>query len=866
MEQLTIQDLDDLCVRLDRLAEQLTAHDFITMPVGREEQAADEAVQTIQQIGEAIAWAYRQHRAPGLGEAFAQPFVDRRSRDRLRDLLVDRVAKRSDARTRIAAQVLQTIHILLAATPPDSTLFCNLMAGFYLNDVAAAQLDFRDNVDLLPLWMTVVKDIAVMLSKDNIMLFFDPMSPTPFPIFSEAAKHYHHPVAQVRTHVQAVSLEIFLKLRDEDFWSEPLFQLVLMESATLFTHVCCLLREFWRMADEAFRHGVKRDLRSALFIQNDILMYLNDVFACDIPRLNEIVQEKLLRFAILPVLLRSLVLRRPSVTARGDLQQSDVLSPQVAMYLLYDLLSTMKNSPILETVASIFLRPELPEDAVTAVSSMAPRTPTLYYSVQASWGGSSRPGPFDRSDSPQDDMLYAMPPVTLVERLRRPGPPASLTRGWLVDALEEWLRSIDHTAEDAGLAGCLLGSCSRMLEAQRACHEALDAPVAERIGSALSQILAGCMQMQWPTLAAALRLLQDIGDSLDAPAARSMLNAPLKEKLLVPLAGEVQKTLKRFGREAQEAWAQEFHLQWFSRQALAWEIPEPTRQRERLEQIALQHGVPTAPPELSLREAREQCARTMLGAWWLTKCWARSDTVGKVVASDDMPPPMPPMPGMDAEDDEEVGRFQPGVKVYVGKMNRVKCIARGLQGGSQDQSLFLLPAKSMLVLVRPHDQKPFWAIPVIAEPLAMVRLRIDPQSAHHQPPPLGSAAADEWERTITIEVDAPRSPVLSGGASRQHSFDRLANTLGGPVPGGGPGPLQLAPGIDLLSVTAPMPQLSPLEGGASAALQGTVTFSLVFLDDRRKRVASGVLAQARHAVYSGMLEGLGTFLTEAGGG
>ncbi|CAJ1446624.1 unnamed protein product, partial [Effrenium voratum] len=62
---------------------------------------------------------------PRLGEQFAQPFVDRRVRDRLRELLLTK-------NPQLQAQVLQTIHILLAATPAESTLFCNLTAGWYL--------------------------------------------------------------------------------------------------------------------------------------------------------------------------------------------------------------------------------------------------------------------------------------------------------------------------------------------------------------------------------------------------------------------------------------------------------------------------------------------------------------------------------------------------------------------------------------------------------------------------------------------------------------------------------------------------------------------------------------------------------------
>merc|ERR1719487_1424689 len=118
----------------------------------------------------------------------------------------------------------------------------------------------------------------MMLQEDNYMLFYNPVSDNPFPVFSEAIRFYHHHSSQVRTVVQATSLEIFAKLRTEDFWQEAHFQQLLTE---YFTHVCCLLRDLWMMVDANVKSRSRKDALSALRIQNDILMYVNDVFLCD---------------------------------------------------------------------------------------------------------------------------------------------------------------------------------------------------------------------------------------------------------------------------------------------------------------------------------------------------------------------------------------------------------------------------------------------------------------------------------------------------------------------------------------------------------------------------------------------------------
>lgn len=104
--EYTVQHLDEMCIRLDYLAEQI-AHPGYGV---REDQSVSEVVQTIQRIGEGIAWAYGQQNRPELGEQFAQPFVDRRIRDRFKSLLIERKPLRREFENRIAADIANHPH------------------------------------------------------------------------------------------------------------------------------------------------------------------------------------------------------------------------------------------------------------------------------------------------------------------------------------------------------------------------------------------------------------------------------------------------------------------------------------------------------------------------------------------------------------------------------------------------------------------------------------------------------------------------------------------------------------------------------------------------------------------------------------
>mmetsp|Transcript_6000 Transcript_6000/g.10780 ORF Transcript_6000/g.10780 Transcript_6000/m.10780 type:complete len:603 (-) Transcript_6000:605-2413(-) len=556
--ECSVKELDDLCGRLDQLCKDLS--------LGRSnDRTVDQAIQIIQKVGESLAWAYGQHHRPDLGEQFAQPFVDRRVRDRFKDCLYG-------SNPHIQAQVLQTIHILLAVTPEESTLFCSLTAGWYLNQVVSSEFDFKRHEDLLPLWMTVVKDVATMMTSDNMMLFFDPSSDKPFPIFSEAIQYYHHPISQVRTHVQATSLEVFLKLKNEDDWSSTLFQLVVADSAVFFTHVCCLLRDFWRMVDEAVRTGNKRDVRNACAIQNDILMYLNDVFMCEIPQLSSLLQDKLLRFAVLPVLLGSAL----------KLQQS-VPAPDTAWHLLRDLMGTLRSPHVLTVLATSMLRPHLLEEVQQLVSSPPPRTPTSYFTIATgSWGGAAQPGPFDLHDLSSDEALYAVSSRPIVSFLETSdGRP--MVRNKLLHAFEEQLRDLTNSSSWGHAS--TIASLELLLKALRASGEGLDGSVAELLGSALCDCLAKNKQLTWAVCLSALRTIKELIAAADVPNGRAqvLLGALLMKKVLTPLADELLREAalqSQQGRNAQEMWLGDFQEQWLAFAADLSELPDSPSRHE----------------------------------------------------------------------------------------------------------------------------------------------------------------------------------------------------------------------------------------------------------------------------------------------
>ncbi|CAE7873354.1 unnamed protein product [Symbiodinium microadriaticum] len=761
---------------------------------GSEARQVAEAVQLIQRIGEGLAWAYGQpHRE--IGEAFAQPFVDRRIRDRLRDLLFTQ-------HPHLQAQVLQTIHILLAATPAESLFFCNLTAGFYLNEVVTANFDFRQNEDLLPLWITVVKDIATMMSEENLMLFFNPYSEKPFPFFSQSAKYYHHPSAQVRTHVQATSLEIFSKLKIADSWSNSLFELVVADSKILFTHVCCLLRDFWRMADETIRSTIWRDMKNAFSLQNDILEYINDVFASDVNQLSAILQERLLRFAVLPVLLGSAL----------QAQQQPLLTQEASWYLLGDLLSTLRSHHVRTVLATTLLRPHVTEEILQLVVSPPPNTPDAYFHLQKSWGGSPQRSYFDMQQSAADHQTqYESVSISVVAPGESSGKP--LHRNSLLEALDLRLRELCRSGRTQE-AVCAFSTLEMSLQALRSAGEPLDLSVAERLGNCLASCLARQGSLSFVLCLSCLRALSELF-AAGGSKVRQSLSPMLRDKLLAPFADELlhEAKLQCLDIQAQGSWLQDFQQQWHTSAQDLSALSEKPRSQILPE--------PGAAPEASA--ALPARAKSSGNLWRLLLSLHRL-VAGKGTME---------MPGLEEGERDELLRYQPGVAVLVGKMNRVKCTVQGLLlEDGREENLYLMPSAHTLLLARPDTLKALNAEPVIAEPLRLVVLHTGDENAKAP----GRFWGNTEEPSLRMKVFAPRSPALR----------KLAGLRGAKQPSGG----------------------YPRDGSTSGTLppaEESVEVVLVFPDEKRKNIAWKLLSQAHSQLMHRLFNSVLSFLTTVRG-
>lgn len=926
----TVGQIDEMCIRINQLAMEAAGNSFGS---GLEEQKVADIVRLVQEVGEGVAWAYQQNKRGDFGEQFAQPFVDRKMQNVLKGLLLGRWdgventnKLRKDLQNRIAVQVLQTFHILLQATPEDSLLFCSLTAGYNLNEVITAQYEFKDSEDLLFLWMTLIKDIARMLNEDNIMLFFDPSSENPFPIFSEAAKYYQHPASQVRTHVQAMSLDILSKLTHGGIRSDPLFTTIMCECRILCTHVCCLLREFWRMVDDCITsgsifldpherlsdgkqpqasrdfEGAKRGMRNAMSIQNDILLYLGDLLSNDIPELTEMTLEKLLRVALLPVLLRCMLRRVGHVDASPSAKE--VLSPGAAAFLLFDGLITLRGScpAVVHVIARLLLEGQLPQQAQQVVCAMAPRTPAQFLRDRAKYSRQASSRNWDRSiseDVPEDD-IYDMPADLLPCMLKRSTiQDASMVPNELLDALLGTLQGLvpdqplsrpsdprkQRELKPYGIGAWFLGVLALLLQTVHSDQDIfLTSEVMLRLGNALCIIIAGTARTPWLITDTALRCLRELARAGDKVPGRahSILAPSIKKMLLRPCADCLDNDLqaarnspghigKLHGDEhAQgkedikmlESWLNEFQEGWIGHMeardspASSAFPPRPTDRGgdsagaggggaagARARQLEL--TLSRSPDRPDAPQGNQRLWRVILGA--------RSIFPTK---------PLPHiMPGVDNVELEELARYQCGVPVHVGNMHRLRCVItcpRLLK-----EPVFLLPAQATMVLVKPDKNEPFRAVPLVVEPLRLVRLvgADNTPVAPLEPVMPPGANHENSQKSLKFQILSPSSPCLQ----TLHHPPPAAKPAAAPTPGTVAAAAAVAERDRLansLGSAGGQERHSTDDVGEIHEKKEKMMAVLTFSDPRRQRIGYKLFAQARHFRILQMVGLVDTFLDD----
>jgi len=258
------------------------------------------------------------------------------------------------ASKKVKLQLLQTLSMLVQNIRRQTSVYY-ILSNNHVNRLMSTSMDFDDE-EVLAYYITLMKSLAMRLDNESIKFFFIQHPEPSFPLYIEATKFFSHKDHMVRATVRTITLQVY-KIEDQ-----PMRRFVLRHAAeSYFSQLAYHLQDLWlRLNAAAVKLTCEDELapvRRENELQQDLQIYLSDVFELGIDELNEVLADRLLNGAILPVLLAG-VSNANAVPRNGNVVRT--LSPHVALFLIRQVLDTFHCPVLVEPMAQALLWSTVP--------------------------------------------------------------------------------------------------------------------------------------------------------------------------------------------------------------------------------------------------------------------------------------------------------------------------------------------------------------------------------------------------------------------------------------------------------------------------------------------------------------------------
>jgi hypothetical protein len=321
---------------------------------------ADEIVETLRQLTEALLWGEKQQ-----GNYF-RFFCDRST---LSELV--RVLGAPDVATSIKVQILQSLSMLVQNIRGQGSVQ-HLFESSNLNEMILLPLDFTDD-EIRAYYITFLKSLAMRLDKDTAHYFListskEAPSVSSFPLYIEATKFFSNSDQMVRATVRTITLQVYRVAHH----NEAMRAFVLQHAKeTYFGQLAHLLRDLWLQFGDSVEASRKHlpdpsalaRMQTSNELQQDLLIYLSDIFELEVPGLQDILSDTLLRLVLVPLLIVGALFPTAVVVRQHR------LSLEVALFLLRQVFETFHSPELLQPMASLLLQDKVP----AGVTRLLPR-------------------------------------------------------------------------------------------------------------------------------------------------------------------------------------------------------------------------------------------------------------------------------------------------------------------------------------------------------------------------------------------------------------------------------------------------------------------------------------------------------------
>eukprot|EP00435_Cladocopium_sp_Y103_P053847 s1613_g17.t1 len=304
----------------------------------------DALIETVRQITEVLIWGEQTNNSQFF-DFFCEKSI-------FSDLV--HVLGLKKASKKVKLQLLQTLSMLVQNIRRQTSVYY-ILSNNHVNRLMSTNMDFDDE-EVLAYYITLMKSLAMRLDNESIKFFFIQHPEPSFPLYIEATKFFSHKDHMVRATVRTITLQVY-KIEDQ-----PMRRFVLRHAAeSYFSQLAYHLQDLWLRLNAAASKVTSEDELSAVRreneLQQDLQIYLSDVFELGIEELNEVLADRLLNGAILPVLLAGV--SNASAQRNGNTVVR-TLSPHVALFLIRQVLDTFHCPVLVEPMAQALLWSTVP--------------------------------------------------------------------------------------------------------------------------------------------------------------------------------------------------------------------------------------------------------------------------------------------------------------------------------------------------------------------------------------------------------------------------------------------------------------------------------------------------------------------------
>jgi len=248
-----------------------------------------------------------------------------------------------------------------------------------INKIINEDIDPIDG-DYLYYYINFIKALLFKINPDTIKFFFHGVGYT-FPLLLNCLKFYNHPDSMISNTIRNIFLFI-LKMGHK-----PCIEYICtLPMISYFVFISCTLRDEIKTLDKKINKN-KSEASTILHerISNDI-MYFQDIFSINIEKVNFILTNCIFHFLILPVLCNSLIINpeiiKQNMESFSDIGNDmsvfdfsknilkdnyreinsllkDVISKELALYILNLFFKYIKNETFLNCLLSILFLPKI---------------------------------------------------------------------------------------------------------------------------------------------------------------------------------------------------------------------------------------------------------------------------------------------------------------------------------------------------------------------------------------------------------------------------------------------------------------------------------------------------------------------------